>query len=107
MTDASKAANLSENLKAPKVVDRATFHAELDALRFREKAPTHERDAIAAARRRLPIVEVDGTARLIGKHGPVTLLDAFQGRRTLGVHVGRITMARSKRTHNVVQITLM
>ncbi len=65
------------------VVDRATFQAELDALRVREKAHTHEGDAIAAARRRLPMVEVDSTIELIGPHGPVTLLDVFEGRRQL------------------------
>ncbi len=42
----------------PAAVDRAAFQAELDALRVREKAHTREGDAIAAARRRLPIVEV-------------------------------------------------
>ena len=47
------------NLRAPKIVDRNTFRAQLDALRVREKAHTHEGDAIAAARRRLPMVEVD------------------------------------------------
>ena len=44
-------------LGAPKVVDRSTFQAELDALRLREKAHTRQGDAIAAARRRLPMVE--------------------------------------------------
>jgi predicted dithiol-disulfide oxidoreductase (DUF899 family) len=67
----------------PAVVDRSTFQAELDALRSREKAHSREGDAIAAARRRLPMVEVDGTTPLIGEHGPVTLLDAFEGRRQL------------------------
>ena len=43
----------------PAAVDRATFQAELDGLRVREKAHTREGDAIAAARRRLPMVEVD------------------------------------------------
>jgi len=33
----------------PAVVDRATFQAELDSLRAREKAHTREGDAIAAA----------------------------------------------------------
>jgi predicted dithiol-disulfide oxidoreductase (DUF899 family) len=70
-------------LGAPKVVDRSTFHAELDALRVREKAHTREGDAIAAARRRLPMVEVDPTITVIGPQGPVTLLDAFEGRRQL------------------------
>jgi Bacterial protein of unknown function (DUF899) len=56
-------------LGAPKVVDRATFQAELDALRVREKAHTREGEAIAAARRRLPMVEVDGAAALMGERG--------------------------------------
>jgi predicted dithiol-disulfide oxidoreductase (DUF899 family) len=52
-------------------------------LRVREKAHTKEGDAIAAARRRLPMVEVDGAARLIDERGAVTLLDVFEGRRML------------------------
>jgi predicted dithiol-disulfide oxidoreductase (DUF899 family) len=71
---------------APKVVDRSDFQTELDALRLREKAHMREGDAIAAARRRLPMVEVDRTATLIGPHGPVTLLDVFEGRRQLIVY---------------------
>lgn len=67
----------------PGVVDRATFQAELDAVRVREKAHTREGDAITAARRRLPMVEVDATIELTGPHGPVTLLDAFESRRQL------------------------
>jgi predicted dithiol-disulfide oxidoreductase (DUF899 family) len=67
----------------PAVVDRDTFQTELDALRVREKAHTREVDAIAAARRRLPMVEVDGMTPLIGERGAQTLLDAFEGRRML------------------------
>jgi predicted dithiol-disulfide oxidoreductase (DUF899 family) len=67
----------------PPVVDRATFQAELDRLRIQEKAHTREGDAIAAARRRLPMVEVDPATPLIGPDGPLTLLDAFEGRRLL------------------------
>src|ERR1700683_2358728 len=69
-------------LGSPKVVDRSAFQAELDALLVREKAHTRAGDAIAAARRRLPMVEVDG-ARLTGERGAVTLLDTFEGRRML------------------------
>jgi predicted dithiol-disulfide oxidoreductase (DUF899 family) len=72
-----------DGLAAPNVVDRSTFQAKLDALRAREKAHTREGDAIAAARRRLPMVEVDGATLLIGERGAVTLLDAFEGRRLL------------------------
>jgi predicted dithiol-disulfide oxidoreductase (DUF899 family) len=72
-----------EDFRVPAVADRGTFQAELDALRVREKAHTHEGDAIAAARRRLPMVEVEGATPLIGERGPVTLWDAFEGRRML------------------------
>ena len=74
---------MTDVLGAPKIVDRSVFQAELDALRVREKAHTREGDAIAAARRRLPMVEVDGSTPLIGEHGPVTLLDVFDRRRML------------------------
>ena len=74
---------MRDEVAAPKVVDRNTFQAELGALRVREKAHTKEGDAIAAARRRLPMVEVDGATPLVGEHGPVTLLDVFEGRRQL------------------------
>jgi len=67
----------------PKVVDRDAWQAELDALRVREKAHTRAGDALAAARRRLPMVEVDATVTLIGEDGPVTLLDVFEGREQL------------------------
>jgi predicted dithiol-disulfide oxidoreductase (DUF899 family) len=67
----------------PVVADRATFQSELDKLRAREKAHTREGDAIAAARRRLPMVEVDSGLTLTGPRGPLTLLDAFEGRQQL------------------------
>jgi predicted dithiol-disulfide oxidoreductase (DUF899 family) len=73
----------AEAVRIPPVVDRASFQAELDRLRVREKAHTHEGDAIAATRRRLPMVEVDAHLELIGPHGPHTLLEAFEGRRQL------------------------
>src|SRR5208283_2749884 len=44
---------------------------------------TRARVTIAAARRRLPMVEVDGATPLIGERGAVTLLDVFEGRRML------------------------
>jgi predicted dithiol-disulfide oxidoreductase (DUF899 family) len=67
----------------PEVTDRATWQAQLDELLVREKAHTREGDAIAAARRRLPMVEVDATIPLIGEHGPVPLRQVFEGRRQL------------------------
>jgi predicted dithiol-disulfide oxidoreductase (DUF899 family) len=67
----------------PPVVDRASFEAEIDSLRAREKTHIRRGDEIAAARRRLPMVEVDANLELTGPDGPVTLLDAFEGRRQL------------------------
>jgi predicted dithiol-disulfide oxidoreductase (DUF899 family) len=74
---------MKEELGAPTIVDRRTFQAELDRLRVREKAHTREGDALAAARRRLPMVEVDGATPLTGARGAVTLFDTFEGRRML------------------------
>jgi predicted dithiol-disulfide oxidoreductase (DUF899 family) len=74
---------MDDKLELPKVVDRAAFEAEVNALRAREKAHTREGDVIAAARRRLSMVEVDATTPLVGERGAVTLLDAFEGRRML------------------------
>ncbi|MBB3666094.1 putative dithiol-disulfide oxidoreductase (DUF899 family) [Prauserella sediminis] len=81
MTDRDTTAHDAPAL--PAVVDRATFQAELDELRVREKAHTREGDAIASARRRLPMVEMDAGLELLGPVGPLTLLDAFEGRRQL------------------------
>ncbi len=72
-----------ESANLPIAVDRASFQAELDRLRIREKAHTREGDAIAAARRRLPMVEVDAGLMLAGPHGSLTLLDAFEWRGLL------------------------
>ena len=58
-----------DELGTPKIVGRSTFQAELDALRVREKAQTREGDAIAAVRRRLPMVEVDAKLPLMVPRG--------------------------------------
>jgi predicted dithiol-disulfide oxidoreductase (DUF899 family) len=76
----------SDTSALPAVVDRATWQAELDKLLVREKAHTRQGDAIAAARRRLPMVEVDPTIQLIGPQGPVTLLEVFEDRKLLIVY---------------------
>ena len=64
-------ANHNDIPALPPVVDRATWQAQRDALLAREKAHTHEGDAIAAARRRLPIVEVDPAITLIDRKSVV------------------------------------
>jgi predicted dithiol-disulfide oxidoreductase (DUF899 family) len=67
----------------PPVVDRAAYQSERDALLARQKEHTRAGDALAAARRRLPMVEVDPTVPLIDPDGRITLLEAFEGRRQL------------------------
>lgn len=69
----------------PPVVDSATWRAQLDELRKREKAATRELDAIAAQRRRLPMVELPEYT-LIGADGPVRLAEVFAGRSQLIVY---------------------
>ena len=77
------AARAVDGAALPRVVDREDFDGQLNALRAREKEHTHRGDAIAAARRRLPMVEVSPTTQLLGANGPVTLLDTFEGRKQL------------------------
>src|ERR1700722_4729119 len=82
-------ANMSDEPKKgarPPVPARAGWRAAIDGLQVREKAHTREGDAIAAARRRLPMVEVDATIPVTGQDGPVPLLDVFEGRRQLIVY---------------------
>lgn len=69
----------------PAIVDQQTWQSTLDELRAREKAATRELDAIAAQRRRLPMVEMPAYT-LIGADGPVQLSDVFDGRSQLIVY---------------------
>jgi predicted dithiol-disulfide oxidoreductase (DUF899 family) len=67
----------------PPIVDRETWQEQIDGLRVREKAHTREGDALAAVRRRLPMVEVDPATPLVGPVGEVRLVDTFEGRTQL------------------------
>lgn len=69
----------------PPVVDAETWQRELDALRVREKSATRELDAIAAQRRRLPMVELPDYT-LEGEEGLVRLADVFDGASQLIVY---------------------
>jgi predicted dithiol-disulfide oxidoreductase (DUF899 family) len=70
----------------PPVVDLATWQSARDELLVREKAHTREGDAIATARRRLPMVEFDPTVEVTGPDGPAPFLDLFQGHDELVVY---------------------
>ena len=67
----------------PKIVSAAEWQTERDALLVDEKRLTHELDALAARRRRLPMVEVENKYTFAGPRGPVALLDLFDGREQL------------------------
>ena len=71
---------------APTVTDHDDFERQLLELRKREKAHTREGDAIAAARRRLPMTEVPPDTTVIGPDGPVPFGDVFEGRDELIVY---------------------
>ncbi|MGW5522763.1 DUF899 family protein [Gordonia sp. NPDC003950] len=66
----------------PPVVDDAAWRTALDDLRRREKSATRELDAIAAQRRRMPMVEVTNHT-LTGADGPISLAEIFDGRSQL------------------------
>lgn len=79
--------NVSSSLHdKPPIVDLATWQAAREELLVREKAHTRQGDAIAAARRRLPMVEFNGAVEVTGANGPVPFLDLFQGRDELVVY---------------------
>jgi predicted dithiol-disulfide oxidoreductase (DUF899 family) len=69
----------------PPVVDTETWQKHLEDLRRREKAATRELDAIAAQRRRMPMVELPEYT-LEGEDGPIRLADVFDGKTQLIVY---------------------
>ncbi|WP_245871231.1 DUF899 family protein [Asanoa hainanensis] len=72
-------------MSAPEIVDRQAWIRERETLLVHEKAHTREGDAIAAARRRLPMTEV-APISLVGARGLTPLEEIFQGRDQLVVY---------------------
>src|ERR1700686_4109394 len=70
-------------IKFPKIVDQAEWKKASAALLVKEKAATRARDALAAERRRLPMVRIDKKYIFAGPKGKLSLLDLFEGRRQL------------------------
>lgn len=70
----------------PRIVSQAEWQTALDAHRAREKAATKARDALAAERRRLPMVRIEKDYVFEGESGPARLADLFEGRRQLVVY---------------------
>ncbi len=71
----------------PQIVSAETWQQDRDELLKAEKEATRALDALAARRRRLPMVKVD-TERYVfdTAAGPQTLLDLFAGQRQLVVY---------------------
>jgi predicted dithiol-disulfide oxidoreductase (DUF899 family) len=70
----------------PEIVSEAQWRAAYDRLLIKEKEQTRALDALAAERRRLPMVRIDKAYVFDGPEGKVSLLDLFEGRRQLLVY---------------------
>jgi predicted dithiol-disulfide oxidoreductase (DUF899 family) len=67
----------------PTIASPAKWQAAHERLMAKEKAATRARDALAAERRRQPMVEIEKDYVFEGPDGQVRLLDLFEGRRQL------------------------
>ena len=70
----------------PRIVSSDEWQQERDQLLLAEKEATRALDAIAARRRRLPMVEFEDRYEFDTPTGPKTLLDLFNGRDQLVVY---------------------
>ena len=70
----------------PRIVSREEWQRARDQLLVKEKAATRARDALAAERRRLPMVRIEKDYAFEGPSGKVRLPDLFEGRRQLIVY---------------------
>ena len=70
----------------PTIVSREEWQHARDQLLVKEKAATHAKDALAAERRRLPMVRIEKDYVFDGPDGKASLLDLFEGRRQLIIY---------------------
>jgi predicted dithiol-disulfide oxidoreductase (DUF899 family) len=70
-------------MSLPEIVSKEQWETARKELLAREKELTRARDALAAARRRLPMVLVDKDYRFEGPDGETGLIDLFEGRHQL------------------------
>jgi predicted dithiol-disulfide oxidoreductase (DUF899 family) len=70
-------------MKLPQVVSRSDWNAQRRALLELEKAATHARDVLNAARRSLPMVRIDKQYVFEGAHGSRSLSELFDGQSQL------------------------
>jgi predicted dithiol-disulfide oxidoreductase (DUF899 family) len=77
---------MSNPLVLPPVVSEEEWRRALDALLAKEKSAMRAHDALAAERRRLPMVRIENAYVFEGANGNVSLIDLFEGRRQLIVY---------------------
>src|SRR6266536_3927313 len=70
-------------MNLPPVVSKTEWQAAREALLAEEKEATRARDALAAKRRRLPMVQIDKDYVFHGPDGKASLPDLFEGRTQL------------------------
>jgi len=73
-------------MKMPTIVSPQEWDAAREELLVKEKELTRARDALAAARRRMPRMAVEKDYAFDGPAGRASLLDLFEGRRQLIVY---------------------
>ena len=73
-------------MSLPRIASRDEWRAARTELLAREKELTRQRDALSAARRNLPMVEVEKDYVLDGPAGPARLPDLFEGRAQLIIY---------------------
>jgi predicted dithiol-disulfide oxidoreductase (DUF899 family) len=73
-------------MQRPEIVTRDEWQVARDALLVQEKAMTHALDALAAERRRLPMVRIEKDYLFEGPEGFVSFPELFEGRRQLAVY---------------------
>src|SRR6266536_2680524 len=81
-----RAETKERTMKLPPVVSSSEWQVAREELLAKEKEATRARDALAAERRRLPMVRIDKDYVFEGTGGKATLLDLFEGRRQLIVY---------------------
>lgn len=73
-------------MELPRVVSEEEWQGANETLREKEKAATRSADALAAERRRQPVMEFSADYAFEGSDGVVKLADLFEGRRQLFVY---------------------
>src|SRR5206468_10081293 len=72
-----------DQMKHPEIVSTEEWEAARQKLLVKEKELTHARDALAAERRRIPLLAVEKKYEFEGPKGKASLVDLFDGRRQL------------------------